>query len=148
MSKQPPPAPTASAVGPCPTIIQIVGRPGTGSLSSTIAQPDHPLCNIGILIRRHIESCRSHNGYGASNESISLNSFIMLLYISLRNVYRKSAFQSIKRATETQTRLSLTKLHILFDYHFQRYVSRTDPQVQTVSILIKHHLEILDPKLK
>ena len=30
MSKQPPPAPTASTVGPCPTIIQIVGRPGTG----------------------------------------------------------------------------------------------------------------------
>ena len=27
ISKQPPPAPTASAVGPCPTIIQIVGRP-------------------------------------------------------------------------------------------------------------------------
>ena len=36
MSKQPPPAPTASAVGPCPTVIQIVGRPGTGSLSSTL----------------------------------------------------------------------------------------------------------------
>ena len=30
MSKQPPPAPTVSAVGPCPTVIQIVGRPGTG----------------------------------------------------------------------------------------------------------------------
>ena len=43
MSKQPPPAPTASAIGPCPTIIQIVGRPGTGSLPSTIAPPDHPL---------------------------------------------------------------------------------------------------------
>ena len=42
MSKQPPPAPTASAVGPCPTVIQIVGRPGTGSLLSTIAPPDHP----------------------------------------------------------------------------------------------------------
>ena len=27
MSKQPPPAPTASAIGPCPTIIQIVERP-------------------------------------------------------------------------------------------------------------------------
>ena len=25
MSKQPPPAPTASAVGPCPTVILIVG---------------------------------------------------------------------------------------------------------------------------
>ena len=34
MSKQPPPAPTASAIGPCPTVIKIVGRPGTGSLPS------------------------------------------------------------------------------------------------------------------
>ena len=42
MSKQPPPAPTASAIGPCPTISQIVGRPGTGSLPRTIAPPDHP----------------------------------------------------------------------------------------------------------
>ena len=56
MSKPPPPAPTASAIGPCPTVIKIVGRPGTGSLPSTIASPDHPrgiengiLC---ILIRR------------------------------------------------------------------------------------------------
>ena len=43
MSKQPPPAPTARAVGPSPTVIQIVGRPGTGSLPSTIAPPDHPI---------------------------------------------------------------------------------------------------------
>ena len=42
MSKQPPPAPTASAVGPCPTGLQTVGRPGTGSSPSTIAPPDHP----------------------------------------------------------------------------------------------------------
>ena len=42
MSKQTLPAPTASAVGPCPTVIIIVGRPGTGSLPSTIAPPDHP----------------------------------------------------------------------------------------------------------
>ena len=33
MSKQPPPAPTASVVGPCPTVIQTVGRPGTGSFT-------------------------------------------------------------------------------------------------------------------
>ena len=45
MSKQPQPAPTASAVGPCPTVIQIVGRPGTESLPSTIAPPDHPFIN-------------------------------------------------------------------------------------------------------
>ena len=42
MSKPPPPAPTASAIGPCPTVIKIVGRPGTGSLPSIIAPPDHP----------------------------------------------------------------------------------------------------------
>ena len=42
MSKPPPPAPTASAIGPSPTVIKIVGRPGTGSLPSTIAPPDHP----------------------------------------------------------------------------------------------------------
>ena len=52
MSKQPPPAPTASAVGPCPTVIQIVGRPGTGSLPSTIAPPDHPL-NISFKNLKH-----------------------------------------------------------------------------------------------
>ena len=56
MSKQPPPAPTVSAVGPCPTIMQSVGvllllcyvhgpkcrRPGTGSLTRTMAPPDQP----------------------------------------------------------------------------------------------------------
>ena len=38
-----PPPPTASAVGPCPTVIRIVGRLDTGSLPSTIEPPDHPL---------------------------------------------------------------------------------------------------------
>ena len=47
MSKPPPPAPTASAIGPCPTVIQIVGRPGTGSFPSTIAPPDHPPLSLG-----------------------------------------------------------------------------------------------------
>ena len=52
MSKPPPLAPTASAIGPCPTVIKFVGRPGTGRLPSTIAPPDHPLrheragCNV------------------------------------------------------------------------------------------------------
>ena len=49
MSKPPPPAPTASAIGPCPTVIKIVGRPGTGSLPSTIAPPNHPRSNPGPL---------------------------------------------------------------------------------------------------
>ena len=43
----PPPAPTTSAVGPCPTVIQIVGRPSTGSLPSTIAPSGHPRIRVG-----------------------------------------------------------------------------------------------------
>ena len=34
---------TPTRTRPCPTVIKIVGRPGTGSLPSTIAPPDHPL---------------------------------------------------------------------------------------------------------
>ena len=49
MFKQPPSAPTASAVGPCPTVFKIVGRPGTRSLPSTFAPPDHPLKIIKII---------------------------------------------------------------------------------------------------
>ena len=48
MSKQTPPATTLSAVGPCPTVIQIVGRPGTRSLTSTIAPLDRPLTQEGV----------------------------------------------------------------------------------------------------
>ena len=36
MSKQPPPAPAGSAIGPCPTMIKIVGRLGTGSLPGVV----------------------------------------------------------------------------------------------------------------
>ena len=39
MSKQPPPAPTASTVRPCPTIIQISRTPGTGSLPAPSHHP-------------------------------------------------------------------------------------------------------------
>ena len=60
MSKQP--APTASAVGPCPTVIQIVGRPGTGSLPSTIAPPDHPtVCNGASFMDRRFRFERGSN---------------------------------------------------------------------------------------
>ena len=47
MSKQPPPAPTASAICPCP--INQIG--GTGSLPRTIAPPDHPTSVVEMLIQ-------------------------------------------------------------------------------------------------
>ena len=55
MSKQPTPAPTASAKGPCPTIIKTVGHPGTGSLPRAIAPPDHP---HGVYISQLIHFAR------------------------------------------------------------------------------------------
>ena len=54
MSKQPHPVPTASAGGPCPTIIQIVGRPGTGSLPRAITPPDHPLYATYLEEQYHV----------------------------------------------------------------------------------------------
>ena len=42
MSNQPPPAPTASTIGPWPTIIQTVGRPGTGSYPGPSHHPTTP----------------------------------------------------------------------------------------------------------
>ena len=53
MSKQPQPSSTANAIGPCPTIIKIVGRPGTGSLPRTIAPPDHPYITEQNNTRKH-----------------------------------------------------------------------------------------------
>ena len=48
MAKQPPPAPTASAIGPCPAIVQIVGRPGI----------EHLPTNVDGTV-----NIRSHTGY-------------------------------------------------------------------------------------
>ena len=42
MSKQPPPAPTTSALGPCPAVIQIVGRSGTESFPAPSHHPTTP----------------------------------------------------------------------------------------------------------
>ena len=47
VSNQPPPAPAAGAVGPCPAVVRVVGRPGAGGLPGTIAPPGLPLfCSV------------------------------------------------------------------------------------------------------
>ena len=48
-----PPTPTANTIGPCPTIIQTVGRPGTGSIPRTIAPPDHPRYTVELQWLEH-----------------------------------------------------------------------------------------------
>ena len=49
MSKQPLLAPTASQGGHCPTIIQIVGRPGTGFVVVAL---------LFYVHGKHLRSCR------------------------------------------------------------------------------------------
>ena len=53
MSKQPPPALTANTVGPCPIIIEIVGRPGTENCPAQTPDHNHPGIDGGfnLLIR-------------------------------------------------------------------------------------------------
>ena len=56
MSKQPPPAPKASTLGPYPTIIQIVGRPDTGILPRTIAPSHHPTTPASYICHNYVTS--------------------------------------------------------------------------------------------
>ena len=86
MSKPPPPAPTASAIGPCPTVIKIVGRPGTGSLPSTIAPADHPINEIATF----------HNGGTSSSKYATLIiSVFFLLQKIMKTVLLSISFQII-----------------------------------------------------
>ena len=55
--QNPPPASIASAAGPCPTLIRIVGRPGTGRLPSTIAPPDHPRIKMYKTANPRMTTC-------------------------------------------------------------------------------------------
>ena len=124
MSKQPPPAPTASAIGPCPTIIQIVGRPGTGSLPRTIAPPDHPLY-IPELQRKQLSSLpvcfsggQSHFKMGSSLEgnklllvTVCLRRFLYLS-IKIPPPLAPKARQRPKTKLNRAELLSLNKLKI------------------------------------
>ena len=94
MSKQPPPAPTASAVGPCPTVIQNVGRPGTGSLPSTIAPPDHPLLVWRSLVNMHQKLVDW--SYQEQFHINVLTNFIFSFRTRLYSTYRKTSGQTVQ----------------------------------------------------
>ena len=53
------PAPTASAVGPCPTVIQMVGRPGNGVYPAPSHHPTTPHvgCQAGAGIDAYMKNC-------------------------------------------------------------------------------------------
>ena len=63
---------SASAVGPCPTVIRIVGRPGTGSLLSTIGPPDHPR-SVNLSCALLSVSCSSEENAAMTILVTSLN---------------------------------------------------------------------------
>ena len=110
MSKQPPPAPTASAVGPCPTVIQIVGRPGTGSLPSTIAPPDHPhtcttIHRYPIFCTRYSVMCKVYTGYCGTSEIEH-----GLCACTVDNPLAKARGLSLRTGAQTLLYLSLVRL--------------------------------------
>ena len=82
MSKQPPPAPTASALGPCPTIIQIVGRPGTENLPRTSAPPDHP-----YKINESLFVCVCERGRKIKSNNHRGTRFLLLYLVSLTHLF-------------------------------------------------------------
>ena len=101
MSKQPPSAPTASALGPCPTIIQIVGRPGTGAYVGMAAMlvkgwsggamvlgklpvPRHAEASYNLVYSRAMAYCTcSRCGWGLFGHFFSLLPFLSFFSLSL-----------------------------------------------------------------
>ena len=87
MSKttRPTPAPTANAIGPCPTIIQIVGRPGTGNLPRTIAPPDHSRMNTVVNLMMQPPTLFADN----SQDSIKTCSLFYLTFQLRISIFTK-----------------------------------------------------------
>ena len=66
MSKQPPPVPTASTIGPCPTVIQISRTPRHQKFTKHLRTTRPPLCVLTGLVsystkRRHKRGVHSNN---------------------------------------------------------------------------------------
>ena len=104
LRKPPPPAPTASAIGPCPTVIKIVGRPGTGRLPSTIAPPDHPhavTCDVFIDVylccpfpsRDVLDEIWDLNGSVSGSFPTYFSSYICLSIFTAKLEKRTQAFE-------------------------------------------------------
>ena len=62
MSKQPPPAPIASAVGPCPTVIQNVGSPEVEVYPAPSHNPMEKFIGYPIFLRLLPFSSTERNG--------------------------------------------------------------------------------------
>ena len=58
MSKQPPPAPTASTVGPCPTLIQISRTPWHWKFTQHHRTTRPPLCKLEVWFE---VNCQTEN---------------------------------------------------------------------------------------
>ena len=127
MSKQPPPAPTASAVDPCPTVILIVGRPGTRSLPSTIAPPDHP--HIVWILR-------------LMNFTIELIDYMMLLYLQgviLNMLFVQSLIPKLIILDILSKFLLLIKEWTLLIYRAFSEINRYNHPYQIISRIMKYH---------
>ena len=126
MSKQPPPASTVSAVGPCPTVIQIVGRPGTGSLPSTIAPPDHPkiLNTTWLYLVSNIWYCNSPAHLGKFYKDIWPSSHTLgkrvknVMHLPRPHDYKASSLTTTPRGLLCLAILSRNKFYLFFWFGF------------------------------
>ena len=95
MSKQPPPAPTASAEGPCPTIVQTVGRPGTGVYPAPSHHPTTPCLELIFMVPKVFEPlkfycmqslrsvlCYSSPGNKISDNRTSCKPFTLIQFVT------------------------------------------------------------------
>ena len=83
---------------PCPTIVQTVGRPGTGSLPRTIAPPNHPLqvetSYVDTVDRSKYLYQTLLGGGGARAAVIITRKILFLTSLIVEGVFQSESFPS------------------------------------------------------
>ena len=83
MSKQPPPAPTASTIGPCPTIIQISRTPRHWKITQHLR-------NVTV----HVDESEQDDERHSNNAEAYMVYSFCLKYVFVSQKQRKGALQS------------------------------------------------------
>ena len=131
MSKQPPPAPTASAIGHL-TIFKTVGRPGTGSLPRPSHHPTTPDIHVN-----------SYFPYRWSPASLTFNIyFYLFLYLYITRITINNGTPHLKSPKNKNRRAALGRpaiklLQLVCGRPFLALSSALVPQTLSCSVCVE-----------
>ena len=103
MSKQPPPAPTTSAIGLALLLsAKLVGRPDTESVSSTFAPPDHPTRGAAET-KLTIEKLLKGHYSGQNQLSMTSIKYHLQVMETITGKFHRNTLKTVGGVAETRT---------------------------------------------